>query len=125
RTLFAERLTVDSGMLCRSGFTSVGEIRLLSARVAGQLSFAGATLANPDKAALAAHGLTVDGDVFCYDGFTAVGEIRLGGAHITGCLDFRGAALHNPGRLTLSLASLDCPYVLLPTQVDGECDLRR
>lgn len=58
-------------------------MRLIGARITGQLIFNGATLTNPDGTALAADRLTVNGDMLCRDGFTATGEVRLPGAHIT------------------------------------------
>lgn len=48
RVLNAGGLTVKVAMLCRKGFTTDGEVRLLSAQIA-QLEFAGATLRNPGK----------------------------------------------------------------------------
>jgi hypothetical protein len=37
---------VGLSMFCRRGFTALGEVRLRTAQVGGQLNFIGATLAN-------------------------------------------------------------------------------
>jgi hypothetical protein len=44
--LGADDLSVGLSMFCRRGFTALGEVRLRTAQVGGQLNFIGATLAN-------------------------------------------------------------------------------
>ncbi|GGO25438.1 hypothetical protein [Micromonospora parathelypteridis] len=121
--LSADRLTVDQGMFCSNGFTATGQIRLLGAHIHGQLSFTDATLTNPDGNALSADRLTVDQELFCSDGFTATGQIRLLGARIGSQLAFTGATLTNTDGLALDLEGVECPYVRLPSLVDGRIDL--
>jgi len=80
-------------MFCQTGFDAQGEVRLLGAHIAGQLSFDGAKLTNKDARALSADGLKVDQGMLCQTGFVAQGEVRLSGAHIAGQLGFNGAKL--------------------------------
>ena len=44
KALIADGLQVDQSMFCEEGFSAGGEVRLLGAHIAGQLSFDGATL---------------------------------------------------------------------------------
>lgn len=90
-SLRGDRLVIESGLFCRDGFSAVGDIRLLGARV-GQVEFSGATLDGD----LAADGLVVEGDFFCNSEFKCKGEIRLLGAHIGGDLAFNSAKLDGP-----------------------------
>ncbi|WP_328534028.1 hypothetical protein OG836_05955 [Micromonospora zamorensis] len=121
--LNADRLTADQDLFCNGGFTANGQIRLPGAHIGGQLAFNDATLTNPDGIALNADGLTADQGLFCNGGFTANGQIRLIGANIAGQLDFTDVTLTNPGELALDLEDVKCPYVRLPSQVDGGIDL--
>jgi hypothetical protein len=89
-------------MFCRHGFTALGEVRLRTAQVGGQLNFIGATLANPGGRAVSALGLVVGQDMFCGGPFSAEGEIRMTGARIGGSLEFGGARLDNSGGYALS-----------------------
>ena len=90
--LGADRLQVDGDMFCEAlgadRFMANGEIRLLGAHIGGQLSLAGADLANTGGTALHADGIRVDDGIFAEpEGshrFTVEGEIRLLGAHVGG-----------------------------------------
>jgi hypothetical protein len=96
-------LRVDQGMFCRPvgehRFTATGEVRLLAAHIGGQLSFAGAELANASGPALNAFDLQVDQGMYCWPAgeqrFTATGGVNLVRAHIGGQLSFAGAELAN------------------------------
>jgi hypothetical protein len=115
RALMAGGASVGGAMLCgqrptplrglaaqegsttaRRGFTAHGEVFLGGAHIGGSLSFAGATLTNPDRVALAMAALRVEQSLFCSDGFTARGEVNMFGARIEGNLVFTGATLSNP-----------------------------
>ncbi|MDQ4102299.1 MAG: hypothetical protein M3186_00765 [Actinomycetota bacterium] len=95
---------VDGDVLLGDGFTATGQgdygaVRLLGARVKGQLNFNGARLTNEAGPALIGDGLHVDGDMFG-GGFVAsghgeLGVVRLPGAHIVGQLNLNGAELAN------------------------------
>jgi hypothetical protein len=95
-------------MFCGEGFSARGEVRLLGARIGGQLVMQGATLKGRKGSggvvkALVADGIDVAGDVFLNDGFSAHGEVRLLGAHIGGQLGMPGATLNGKGGKGLAL----------------------
>jgi hypothetical protein len=102
--LDCDGLQVDGDVLLGDGFTATGQsdygaLRLLGARIKGQLNLNGARLTNETGPALIGDGLHVDGDVFG-GGFIATGHgelgaVRLPGAHIIGQLNFNGAELAN------------------------------
>jgi len=95
RGLHADGLAAE-GDLVLSGLICAGEVRLLKARILGELSCRGARLENPNGNALSAAGMTVEGNVFLDEGFHATGAVRLRGARIQGQLSCRGARLENP-----------------------------
>jgi hypothetical protein len=95
-------MTVEGSVFLDQGFHATGEVRLLGARIRGQLSCRGARLENPNGDALSADGMTVEGGVFLDQGFHATGEVRLPGARIQGQLSCRGARLENPNGDALS-----------------------
>jgi uncharacterized protein YjbI with pentapeptide repeats len=97
--LVADELQVDGEMLIRSGFRASGEVRLIGARVRGQLNLNGAHLRNKTGRALNADRLTVEGSMFFQEGFIAEGEVRLIGVRVHGQLNLTGA------RLTCSIGS--------------------
>ncbi|HET9895647.1 MAG TPA: hypothetical protein VFQ44_12030 [Streptosporangiaceae bacterium] len=92
--LLADRLVVGGNLLMDTGFRADGAgpagcVRLVSARVAGQLLAGPATLANDTGPALAADGLDVTGDFFLRHSFAAAGHggngaVRMPGAHVGG-----------------------------------------
>ena len=86
-------------MACSSidGFSATGAVRLLGAKIGGQLDCSGATLTNEGGDALFADGAEITGGVFLRDGFSATGAVRLLGAKIGGQLDCSGATLTNEG----------------------------
>jgi hypothetical protein len=76
--LSADRLQVEEGMFLSNGFTAagageMGAVRLLGARISGNLECDGAHLVNESGSALYTHGLQVDGDMLLTGGFTATG----------------------------------------------------
>jgi hypothetical protein len=108
-SLNADQLETGGSVELNDGFTASGEVRLIGARIKGQLDCSGATLTSSDKAhqpALNARGLTVDQGMFCTTGFTAEGEVRLAGAHISGQLDCSGAKMTNRGGRALNAGGL-------------------
>jgi hypothetical protein len=106
RALSADELTVDRAMHCRSGFHAEGEVRMLNARIGGELSFTDANLTNPAGFALQAQAIQVGHDLKCRKGLTVEGEISLIGAHVRGSVDFKRAQLTNPGKRALSASGL-------------------
>ncbi len=102
--LDGDGLRVEGDVLLSDGFTATGQgeegaVRLLGARISGQLNLNGARLTNDAGPALIADGLHVYGDVFG-GGFVAAGHgelsaVRLPGARISGQLNLNGAELAN------------------------------
>jgi hypothetical protein len=101
RGLHADGLAVE-GDLVLSGLICAGEVRLLGARIGGNLECTGARLENPNGDALSADGMTVEESVFLDEGFHATGEVWLLGARIGGSLSCCGARLENPNGNALS-----------------------
>jgi hypothetical protein len=102
--LDGDGLRVDGDVLLGDGFTVTGQgeegaVRLLGARIGGQLNLNGTRLTNETGPAFIGDGLHVYGDVFG-GGFVAIGHgelsaVRLPGAHIKGQLNFNRAELAN------------------------------
>lgn len=97
KSIFGDGVRVASRVFLRKGFHSSGPVRLLGARIGGNLECDGGTFENPWRrdddesgVALAADGAIVDGAVFLRNGFRAMGEVRLIGVQIGGVLDCGG-----------------------------------
>ncbi|MDO5613271.1 MAG: hypothetical protein Q4G14_08525 [Paracoccus sp. (in: a-proteobacteria)] len=104
-TLSADRLEAKGSVFLRR-ITSEGEIRLLGAKLGGDLDCDGATLNATDNA-LSADMLEAKGSVFLR-GITSAGKIRLLGAKLGGDLDCGGATLNARGdALDLQGARID------------------
>jgi len=92
--LKADRLQCKGSVFMRNGFTATGEVRLLGAKIGGNLECNGAKLDGKDGDALSADRAVIKGSVFLSDGFTASGKVRLLGAQINGNLECNGAKLN-------------------------------
>jgi hypothetical protein len=110
--LDADRLQIDGPLRLDGSViaaaTMQGAVRLLSARIGGELLLSGATLRNVTGPALAADGLQTDSVVFLDEGFTAEGAgargaVRLLGARIGGQRR-HPAQPHRPGPARRPLA---------------------
>jgi hypothetical protein len=105
--LHADRLLVGESLFLNDGFeassdSSSGTVRLLGAKVTGQLSLGGAKLVATNGPALHADRLLVGEGMFLSPGFTAGsdsgdGTVRLSGANIIGQVDLGGASLAATG----------------------------
>lgn len=120
--LLADRLKVSGNLVLDAGFTAVGTVRLMNARVGGYLRLSGATLGSPVKpdaddgdqprpvpVALAADGIEVLGDLEARRSLPrtdqstgagplrAHGQIRLAGGQVHGSVSLTGVQLHGPG----------------------------
>jgi hypothetical protein len=114
--LHADYLQVDQSMYLRGGFAAtggddLGAVRLVGARVGGQLDCSGAELRNDSGPALYAESLQVDRGMFLRGGFVAAGSgdlgaVRLISARISGDLDCSGAELRNDSGPALLAGSL-------------------
>ena len=78
----ADGLRVDYDLVMRNGFRAMGEVRLLGAKIGGNLSCVNGHFSDPNGNALSADGVKVGGTVFLANGFQATGEVRLLGAKI-------------------------------------------
>ncbi|MBI1726525.1 MAG: hypothetical protein HYR50_04600, partial [Candidatus Rokubacteria bacterium] len=94
-------------------FHSIGEVRLLDAKLGGELSCAGAIMENPGGRALTCDRARVDGSVFLTQGFRAHGEVRFAGARIGSNLEFQGALLENPKGYALFALDVDVKGALM------------
>jgi hypothetical protein len=79
------------------GYADNGTVRLLCARISGQLDCTGAELRNDSGPALFADSLQVDRDMILAGGFAATGSgddgaVRLSGAHVGGQFHCHGAS---------------------------------
>ena len=94
-SLSADGIKIGGDLFLSPEVRSAAAIRLLGAKITGELNCRGATLAYAEAsdAALIADGVKVGGDVFLDQGFTPYGAVRLSGADITGQLTMRGAQL--------------------------------
>jgi hypothetical protein len=114
--LHGERLKVNDNVFLSSGFTAEGAgadgaIRLVGARIGGQLDCSGATITSPSGPALQGDHLHVEGNVLLRAGFTANGcggggAVRLTWARIGGQLDCSGATFANPSGTALWAGAL-------------------
>jgi hypothetical protein len=97
--LSGDGMTVAGAVLLREGFSVEGLVRLIGARIGGNLECMGATLRNPPShiapggyVSLGADAVTVGGSVMLRDGFNAEGNVRLVSAQINGDLDCSGGS---------------------------------
>jgi hypothetical protein len=97
--LNGDGLEVVGDFFCRREFEAKGEVRLLGAKIGGQVSFNSAKMSggkNKDgdtSPALHADGLEVTGDLFCREKVVTTGEVRLLGAKIGGQVSFNSAKM--------------------------------
>ncbi len=90
RALFADALDVGGGVFLSSGFNAEGGVRLLGAKIGGNLECDGGQFTN-SGCALDAEAAKVDGYVFLRDGFKASGEVSLVVARIGHSLECTNA----------------------------------
>ena len=90
-----DRAAIKGSVFLSNGFTANGTVRLLGAKIGGDLTCSRANFDGRKNNALLCDGAGVARNVFLRDGFTANGEVRLQGAQIGGDLDCSGAKLDN------------------------------
>jgi hypothetical protein len=100
-------LTVAGSLVCDGGFEADGQVRLVDARVDGNVLFDEATLRHAGAEALLAEELKVGGSMWCWNGFAADGEISFRAARIAGMLGLSGARIHNPRGTALGAELVD------------------
>jgi len=129
--LFADGRRVDQDMFMRGGFRATGSgdagaVRLLGARIGGNLDCTRAKLRNKSGSALNAGSLQVGQDLNLTDGFTAAGGGKDVAVDLTGA-QVRGAFRFDPKRLKHKvgphqrLAVDGLTYPGLPKQILPQC----
>lgn len=127
RGLVAKGIEIQGGLDLTDRFTSLGEIDLLDAHVAGSVNLRSALLHNPGEIALQASRARIDGSMLCGE-LHAQGEIRLVGTRIAGLLSLRNADLRNPEGICLQAERMDVGESVLCRgrrfYTEGEIQLR-
>jgi hypothetical protein len=102
RSLVADRLAVSGTVFLSDGFHADGQVRLLGARIGGNLDCGNATFKNPSQPgepgsgkALNADRVSVNGAVLLNGKFRAEGEVSLPDARIGGDLDCANGTFFN------------------------------
>ena len=106
--LLADGMVSEGSVRLDKGFSAKGTVRLLGARIDGNLVCQGGSFENPEGDALSADRLNCKGSVFLRNGFSAKGAVRLLGAMIGSNLDCRRGSFENPEGSALSTDGLDC-----------------
>ena len=92
-------------------FEANGQVRLLGAKIAGQLGCVGGSFKNPGRIALNADNMEVGGGVFLEENFEnrfeAIGVVNLLGAKIAGQLSCIGGSFQNPGGIALNASNME------------------
>jgi hypothetical protein len=133
--IYADLLQVDGALYLRDGFRvfsvgDLGAIRLLGARIGGQLACDGAHMISTGGPALAADRMHVNGSVFLRDGFRASGAgeratIRLIGSRFGGRLNCTGGQIeHVDHRPDLDLRECEVGRLSLPPHFAARPDVR-
>ncbi len=99
--LLADRLICSSSVFLRQGLTSSGEIRLVGAKIGGNLDCTRGEFENQNGTALNADRITVGGDVFMRHKFRAEGTVRLPDAKIGGNLQCTDGNFAKPDGMAL------------------------
>jgi hypothetical protein len=94
--LSGDRLRLDGGLFLR-GTQVTGELRLLGARIGGNLECIEGRFDNAGGDALSCDGAEIGGSVFLSSGFHATGATRLLGAQIGGVLECIEGRFDNAG----------------------------
>ena len=88
--LNADRAEIGGNVFLNEKFHALGQVRLLGAKITGQLACSGGTFENAGGDALSADGAKIESSVFLDRAFCATGVVCLTGAKITGDLACRG-----------------------------------
>jgi hypothetical protein len=99
----ASGLQVKANVFLRNGFISTGEVRLLGARIGGDLDCRNACFRSSAPPGIPGGGFALSADrvevgngVFLNGGFRAEGEVRFPGARIRGSFSCSGGSFINP-----------------------------
>ena len=83
----ADRLEATGGVFLRNGFHATGEVRLLGARIGGDLDCIGGRFENPKGVALSCDGATIAGAFFLRKGAHLEGRLDLSAAKVGSLID--------------------------------------
>ena len=111
--LQGDRLACDGPLFLRDGFISTDEVRLLGAKIGGDLACRGGTFQSVGGNALNADGIDVGGSVFLDKSFNATGTVRLIGAKIGSNFECSGGTFQNKGGDALDADRIDVRGSLL------------
>jgi hypothetical protein len=100
RAIRADRVHVGGAIRFIDQFNSLGEVRLLGARVASAIDLTGAQIESPDGPAIDLENAAIDGGVFLIDDLAGRrpvirGRLEMGNARISGRFLIRNATLGN------------------------------
>lgn len=90
----ADELQCEGGLHLRDGFKATAEVRLLGARIGGNLDCTDGSFEVEEGDALSVDGAVVKGGVVLSGSFKAVGEVRLLGVQIHGDLQCGGGVFN-------------------------------
>jgi len=114
--LRADFIHAADGIYLDRGFEATAEVRLVGARITGELCCTKGTFSNPSGIALTAEGIEAD-DVYLDRGFTAKGQVRFTDAQVRRRLNATGGDFHNEragaGEYALNADGLACGDVFL------------
>lgn len=103
QSLLADAVTIKGDVFLRNGFRTEGQVRLLGARIGGDLDCSNATFANPPQRgvsgsgiALNANGIDVKGNVFLRQNFRAERQVCPLDAQVGMTLACCNAVVENP-----------------------------
>jgi len=121
----ADRVHIQGVCFLRQGFVAAGEVRLLGARIGGDLDCSRGTFRNSGGKALSMDGAVVDGAVVFTKKFTSEGEVRLVGAKIGWSLGCEGSKFSNEGGDALNAqgAHVEGAFFLRRVEIEGTVDL--
>lgn len=92
--LHADALHAEDGVYLDRGFEATAEVRLVGARITGELCCTKGTFTNPSGMALNAERIEAD-DVYLDRGFTAKGQVRFTDAKVKRRFNATGGDFHN------------------------------
>jgi hypothetical protein len=109
----------NAGSVVKNKFAAQGEVRLLGAKIGGNLEASGGTFHNSNGNALNADRVQITGSVHLRKGFAAEGKVALAGAEIKGQLAVDDAWLD---LLDLDSANIAGPFFWVGIHTDAHPD---
>lgn len=104
--ILADYAKFTDSVQMRNGFEARGEVRLLGAKIGGDLDCGTARFVNSGAVALDGNGIVVGGSIRLNSGFFADGEVWFNGASIGRNFDCDTASFRNPDGYSLNLDSV-------------------